>query len=261
LKPFAAIQVDVTSYCWSNIITNKRSATDGLKFATYLWRTELDAEYARSVLDDLLARHPDSEEAAAASSLLEEINSGAVSIDATSISAPSKNKATRHVTAAVLVAPANDPAPTDTQQEVTQGDEVGEISAKTRISRTFSIALFVIAGLAAAYLVSFFGDLSDSSEKVSSTLNTVAESEPFWGGLGAVLGGIGWFFVLIVAFIIAGPVAIIIMAIFGTGLIASSASDNPEKRGTVAKVARGCGITALWVSGLLFVVILSFLSA
>jgi hypothetical protein len=157
-------------------------------------------------------------------------------------------------------APANDQAPTDTQQEVTQGEEVGEISAKTKISRTFSIALFVIAGLAAVYLVGFFGDLSDSTEKVSSTLNTVAESEPFWGGLGAILGGIGWFFVLIAAFIIAGPVAIVIMAIFGTGLIASSASDNPEKRGTVAKVARGCGITALWVSGLFCVAILILFS-
>ena len=154
----------------------------------------------------------------------------------------------------------DDPIPTDTQQEATQEEEVGKISAKTKISRTLSIALFVIAGLAAVYLLSFFGDLSDSSEKVSSTLNSVAKSEPFWGGLGAVFGGIGWFFVLIAAFIIAGPVAIIIMAIFGTGLLASSASDNPEKRGTAAKVARGCGITALWVSGLLCVAILSLIS-
>jgi hypothetical protein len=154
----------------------------------------------------------------------------------------------------------NDPDPTDTQQEAMQEEEVAKISAKTKISRTFSIPLFVIAGLAAVYLVSFFGDLSDSSEKVSSTLNTVAESEPFWGGLGAVLGGIGWFFVLIAAFIIAGPVAIVIMAIFGIGLMASSASDNPEKRSTAAKVARGCGIAALWVSGLLCIAILIIFS-
>ena len=202
-------------------MSNQQTASDGLKHATYLWRTKRNEQYARSILDDLLVRYPDSEEAAAASNLLEEINSAAVSEEGLA----------------------------------------GNISAKTKISRTFSIALFVIAGLAAVYLVSFFGDLSDSSEKVSSTLNTVAESEPFWGGLGAVLGGIGWFFVLIAAYIIAGPVAIIIMAIFGTGLIATSASGNPEKRSTAAKVARGCGITALWVSGLLFVVILSFLSA
>ena len=154
----------------------------------------------------------------------------------------------------------NDLAPTDMQQEATQEEEVGKISTKTKFSRTFSIALFVIAGLAAVSLVSFFGDLSDSSEKVSSTLSAVAESEPFWGGLGAVLGGIGWVFVLIAALIIAGPVAIIIMAIFGTGLLASSASDDPDKRSTAAKVARGCGITALWVAGLLCVAFLTLFS-
>ena len=83
---------------------NKRSAPDVLKFATYLWRAECDAEYARSVLGDLLASHPDSDEAAAASSLLEEINSGAVLLNEASISMPSKNKATRHVISVVLVA-------------------------------------------------------------------------------------------------------------------------------------------------------------
>jgi hypothetical protein len=84
-------------------MSNKRSAPDGLKFATYLWREERDAEYARSVLDDLLASHADSDEAAAASNLLEEINVGALSINETGIGAPSKNKAARHVTTAILV--------------------------------------------------------------------------------------------------------------------------------------------------------------
>ena len=85
-------------------MSNKRSAPDGLKFATYLWRTERDSEYARSVLVDLLASHADSDEAAAASNLLEEINTGALSINETNISAPSKNKAARHVTTMILVA-------------------------------------------------------------------------------------------------------------------------------------------------------------
>jgi hypothetical protein len=71
--------------------------------ATYLWHTERDAKYARSVLDDLLASHPNSEEAAAAAILLTEISSGAVSIDATSASA-SKDRAAGHITAALLVA-------------------------------------------------------------------------------------------------------------------------------------------------------------
>lgn len=60
-------------------MSNQRTASDGLKHATYLWRTERNEEYARSVLDDLLARYPDSDEAAAASRLLEEINNAAVS--------------------------------------------------------------------------------------------------------------------------------------------------------------------------------------
>jgi hypothetical protein len=101
---FAANHVGVASFCRSNILSNKRSAPDGLKFAKYLWHTEHDARYARSVLDDLLDSHPDSEEATAASSLLEEISNGAVSINATNIDAAAKGRATRHVTAALLVA-------------------------------------------------------------------------------------------------------------------------------------------------------------
>jgi len=86
-------------------MNNKRSAPDGLKFATYLWRTERDGEYARSVLDDLLVSYPNSDEAAAASDLLEEINNGANSINDINISGPSKDKETRRlVTTVVLVA-------------------------------------------------------------------------------------------------------------------------------------------------------------
>jgi hypothetical protein len=85
-------------------LNNKRSAPDGLKFATYLWRTERDAKYARSVLSDLLASHPDSEESAAASTLLEEINNQAMSINENNIGTPSKSKATGHLATAVLVA-------------------------------------------------------------------------------------------------------------------------------------------------------------
>lgn len=85
-------------------MNNDRSAPDGLKFATHLWRTERDAKYARSVLDDLLASHPDSEEAAAASTLLEEINNGAVLINEKNISTPAKSKATRNVATAILAA-------------------------------------------------------------------------------------------------------------------------------------------------------------
>ena len=144
--------------------------------------------------------------------------------------------------------------PTGSRREVAEQEELP--SLKTRFFRVFGITLFVIGGLAVVYFVSFIGDFSDSSEKASSTLNKVAESEPFWGGLGAVLGGLGWFFVLIAAIIIGGPVALIILAIFGTGLVASSASDNPEKRGTAAKIARGCGITVLWVAGLCCIAIL-----
>jgi len=70
-----------------------------------LWRTERDAEYARSVLDDLLVSYPNSDEAAAASDLLVEINSGTCSINDRSISGPSKDKETgRLVTTVVLVA-------------------------------------------------------------------------------------------------------------------------------------------------------------
>jgi len=86
-------------------MSNQQTASDGLKHATYLWRTERNEKYARSILGDLLARYPDSDEAAAASNLLEEINNAAASIGETSISAPSKNKETRrHVTAVVMVA-------------------------------------------------------------------------------------------------------------------------------------------------------------
>jgi len=86
-------------------MSNKRSAPDGLKFATYLWRKERDAKYARSVLDDLLVSYPNSDEAAAASDLLEEINNGANLINDISISGPSADKETRRlVTTVVLVA-------------------------------------------------------------------------------------------------------------------------------------------------------------
>lgn len=86
-------------------MSNQQTASDGLKHATYLWRTKRNEKHARSILDDLLARYPDSDEAAAASSLLEEINNTAVSTNETSISAQSNNKETRrHVIAVVMVA-------------------------------------------------------------------------------------------------------------------------------------------------------------
>ena len=86
-------------------MSNQQTASDGLKHATYLWRTERNEQYARSILDDLLVRYPDSEEAAAASDLLAEINNGASSINDRSISGPSKDKETRRlVTTLVLVA-------------------------------------------------------------------------------------------------------------------------------------------------------------
>jgi TM2 domain-containing membrane protein YozV len=86
-------------------MSNQQTASDGLKHATYLWRTERNEKYARSILDDLLARYPDSDEAAAASNLLEQINNAAVSVNETSISAPSKNKEIRrHLIALVMVA-------------------------------------------------------------------------------------------------------------------------------------------------------------
>ena len=66
-------------------MSNKRSAPDGLKLAAHLWRSDRDAESARSILDDLLARYPDSDEAAAASNLLEEINDGAMPTNETTI--------------------------------------------------------------------------------------------------------------------------------------------------------------------------------
>ena len=133
--------------------------------------------------------------------------------------------------------------PTGSRKEVAEQEEIPSLKAK--FFRVLGITLFVIAGLAVVYFVSFIGDFSDSSEKISSTLNTVAESEPFWGGIGFVLGGIGWFFIAIAAVIIAGIAAIIIAAIFGVGLIASSVSADPEKRTPKMAAARSTGILLL----------------
>jgi hypothetical protein len=84
-------------------MSNQQTASDRLKHATYLWRTERNEQYARSILDDLLIRYPDSEEAAAASNLLEEINSAAVSEEGLAGNVSSKLKTASHV-AAVIVA-------------------------------------------------------------------------------------------------------------------------------------------------------------
>ena len=128
-------------------------------------------------------------------------------------------------------------------------EEIGEISVKTQISRGFGIALIVIAGLAIVALVSIFGS---SSDKVA----TAAQAVPL-GGLTEFIGTVVFLLIAVTVFIVAAP---IIMGIFGAGLIASGKSDNPEKRGTVAKVARGCGITALWVAGLFCVAVFIILN-
>ncbi|MEJ2330130.1 MAG: hypothetical protein P8Z33_09740 [Gammaproteobacteria bacterium] len=57
---------------------NQQTASDGLKHAKYLWRAERNEQYARSILDDLLARYPEADEATAAPNLLDEINNAAV---------------------------------------------------------------------------------------------------------------------------------------------------------------------------------------
>ena len=123
-------------------------------------------------------------------------------------------------------------------------EEIGEILAKTKISRASGIALFVIAGLATVALVSTFGS---SSDKVASSLNTIAQAVPFWGGIAALIGTVVFWLIAGSVLIVAAP---IIMGIFGAGLIASTKSDNPRERGTAAKIARGCGIAVLCVAGL-----------
>lgn len=85
-------------------MTVTRTAADGLKYATYLWRAEHDAESARGVLDDLYRDHADSGEAATVSNLLEEINNGAASIDNTKTDVRSKDALIGHATAAIFAA-------------------------------------------------------------------------------------------------------------------------------------------------------------
>lgn len=83
-------------------MSSKRSASDGLRFAMHLWHTERNARYARRVLDDLLANHPDSDEAIAASNLLAEINNGAMPQEDLDGKVSSKLKTAGHVAAALM---------------------------------------------------------------------------------------------------------------------------------------------------------------
>ncbi len=136
------------------------------------------------------------------------------------------------------------------QYALRQEEEIGEISVKTQISRGFGIVLYVIAGLAIAALVSTF---DFSSDKVASSLNTISQAVPFWGGIAELIGTVVFWLTAVSVLIVAAP---IIMGIFGAGLIASTKSDNPKERGTAAKIARGCGITVLCVVGLFWFAVL-----
>jgi uncharacterized membrane protein YdjX (TVP38/TMEM64 family) len=126
--------------------------------------------------------------------------------------------------------PGNEDSGESPQYALRQDEEIGESSAATKISRGIGIALIVIAGLAIVVIVSNFGSSSDEIEKA-------AQAGPF----GSFVAMIVRFAFLIIAATLIIVVTPIVMGIFGVGLIASTKSDNPKKRSTVAKIVRAFG--------------------